>query len=139
MQPGTGTDYTRRGRRSAKPNRAGPSRLARCAQRRVRFRLIGLLIYRLGTKSRSAAAELRRQQSPEQIVAADPKAVQIMVRDIVDARLTTRLLSAKLKLSLVDEMSPTYTWARSDNQTKVVRGVLRAALGTRLIDQEKAA
>lgn len=62
-----------------------------------------------------------------------------LVRDIVDARLTTGLLSAKLKLSLVDATSPTFTPAKSENQTDVVRSVLHAALGTRLIDQEKAA
>ena len=103
------------------------------------FGLVGLLIYRLGAKSRAAAAEQRRQQSPEQLMAFDPRGVQILVGDIVDARLTTGLLSAKLQLSLVDGTSPTYSWGKSENQTDVVRGFLRAALGTRLIDQQKAA
>ena len=46
-------------------------------------------------------------------------AVQIMVRDVVDAQLSSGLLNARLRLSLV--------------------GFLRSALGTRLIEEKKAA
>jgi hypothetical protein len=105
----------------------------------TQFGLIGMLIYRLGAKSRAAAAEQRRQQSPEQLRALDPKSVQIMVRDIVDARLSTGLLNGKLTLSLVDGTTRKYTWAKKENEYAQVVGFLRGALSTKLIDEKKAA
>lgn len=105
----------------------------------MQFGLIGMLIYALGAKSRAAAATARLELSPEQLLAGDPKARQIMIRDIVDAHLTAGFFSAKLQLSLVDGTTPTFTWTKSENPTDQVRGVLRAALGTRLLDSRKAA
>ena len=105
----------------------------------MQFGLLGMLIYALGAKSRAAAAAARLEQSPEQLLAGDPKARQIMIRDIVDARFTAGFFSAKLQLSLVDGTTPTFTWTKSENQTDQVRGVLRAAFGTRLLDSSKAA
>jgi len=103
------------------------------------FGLIGMLIYGLGAKSREAAAEQRRQQSAEQLRALDPKSVQIMVRDIVDARLTSGLLTAKLTVSLADSTSRKYSWAKKENDYAQVVGVLRSALGTKLIDEKAGA
>src|SRR5713226_2454628 len=94
------------------------------------FGLVGMLIYRLGAKSREAAAEQRR--------ALDPKSVQIMVRDIVDARLTAGMLTAKLTVSLTDGTSRKYSWAKKENDYAQVVGVLRSALGTKLIDEKAA-
>jgi hypothetical protein len=102
------------------------------------FGLIGMLIYRLGAKSREAAAEQRRQQSAEQLRALDPKSVQIMVRDIVDARLTAGMLTGKLTVSLADGTSKKYSWAKKENDYAQVVGVLRGALGTKLIDEKAA-
>ncbi len=102
------------------------------------FGLVGMLIYRLGAKSREAAAEQRRQQSAEQLRALDPKSVQIMVRDIVDARLTAGMLTAKLTVSLTDGTSRKYSWAKKENDYAQVVGVLRSALGTKLIDEKAA-
>jgi len=102
------------------------------------FGLIGMLIYRLGAKWREAAAEQRRQQSAEQLRALDPKSVQIMVRDIVDARLTAGMLTAKLTVSLTDGTSRKYSWAKKENDYAQVVGVLRSALGTKLIDEKAA-
>jgi hypothetical protein len=105
----------------------------------TQFGLIGMLIYRLGRKSREAAAEQRRQQSAGQLLALDPKGVQIMVRDIVDARLSSGLLTAKLMLTLADGTSRKYSWAKKENEYAQVVGVLRGALGTKLIDEKAAA
>jgi hypothetical protein len=105
----------------------------------TQFGLIGMLIYRLGRKSREAAAEQRRQQSAGQLLALDPKGVQIMVRDIVDARLTSGLLTTKLTVSLVDGTSRKFAWAKSENDYGQVVGFLRSVLGTRLIDEKQAA
>jgi hypothetical protein len=105
----------------------------------MQFGLIGMLIYRLGAKSRAAAAEQRRQRSPEQLLVDDPKAVQIMVRDIVNAHLSSGLFSAKLSLSLVDGTTPAYSWAKTENQIDQVCGFLRSTLGTKLVDEKKAA
>jgi hypothetical protein len=102
------------------------------------FGLIGMLIYGLGAKSREAAAEQRRQQSAEQLRALDPKSVQIMVRDIVDARLTAGMLTGKLTVSLADGTSRKYSWAKKENDYAQVVGVLRGALGTKLIDEKAA-
>jgi hypothetical protein len=102
------------------------------------FGLIGMLIYRLGAQSREAAAEQRRQQSAEQLRALDPKSVQIMVRDIVDARLTAGMLTGKLTVSLADGTSKKYSWAKKENDYAQVVGVLRGALGTKLIDEKAA-
>lgn len=102
------------------------------------FGLIGMLIYRLGAKSREAAAEQRRQQSAEQLRAFDPKSVQIMVRDIVAARLSAGMLNGKLTLSLVDGTTRKYTWAKRENDHTKVLGILRGPLGTKLIDEKKA-
>ena len=104
----------------------------------MQFGLIGMLIYGLGRKSREAAAELRRQQSAEQLLALDPKNVQIPVRDIVNARLSSGLLGGKLTLSLVDGASRQYSWAKSENEYGQVLGFLRGALGIRLVDEKKA-
>jgi hypothetical protein len=95
------------------------------------FGLIGMLIYGLGAKSREAAAQ--------QLRALDPKGVQIMVRDIVDARLTSGLLTAKLTVSLADSTSRKYSWAKKENDYAQVVGVLRSALGTKLIDEKAGA
>jgi len=103
------------------------------------FGLIGMLIYGLGAKSREAAAEQRRQQSAEQLRALDPKSVQIMVRDIVDARLTAGMLTGKLTVSLADGTSRKYSWAKKENDYPQVVGVLRSALGTKLIDEKAGA
>lgn len=105
----------------------------------TQFGLIGMLIYGLGAKARAAASEQRRQQSAGQLLARDPKGVQIMVRDVVDARLTSGVLSAKLTLSLVDGTSRKYTWAKKENEYAQVVGVLRGALGTKLIDEKAGA
>jgi hypothetical protein len=102
------------------------------------FGLIGMLIYRLGAKSREAAAEQRRQQSAEQLRALDPKSVQIMLADIVDARLTAGLLTGKLTISLADGTSRKYSWAKRENEYPQVAGILRGALGTKLIDEKAA-
>ncbi len=102
------------------------------------FGLVGMLIYRLGAKSREAAAEQRRQQSAEQLRALDPKSVQIMVRDIVDARLTAGMLTAKLTVSLTDGTSRKYSWAKKENDYAQVVAILRGALGTKLIDEKAA-
>jgi hypothetical protein len=106
----------------------------------MQFGLVGMLIYRLGASSRAAAAEKRRQRSPEQLLVDDPKAVQITVRDIVNAHLSSGLFTAKLSLSLVDGTTPAYSWAKGENQIDQVRGFLRSALGTKLlVDEKKAA
>jgi hypothetical protein len=105
----------------------------------TQFGLIGMLIYRLGRKSREAAAEQRRQQSAAQLLALDPKGVQIMARDIVDARLSSGLLSAKLTVSLVDGSSRKYSWAKKENEYAQVAGFLRGVLGTKLVDEKAAA
>jgi hypothetical protein len=105
----------------------------------MQFGLIGMLIYRLGRKSRVAAAEHRRQLSADELLALDPKNIQIMARDIVDARLSSGLLTGKLTLSLADGTNPQFSWARSDNQYEQVLGFLRGALGTKLVDEKKAA
>ena len=102
------------------------------------FGLIGMLIYRLGAKSREAAAEQRRQQSAEQLRALDPKSVQITVRDIVDARLTAGMLTGKLTVSLTDGTSRKYSWAKKENDYAQVVAILRGALGTKLIDEKAA-
>jgi hypothetical protein len=103
------------------------------------FGLIGILIYNLGKKSRLAAAERRRQQPVEQLLALDPKSVQIMLRDVVDARLSAGLLTAKLSLSLVDGTRRQFSWSKGENNYDRVLGFLRAALGTKLNDEKKAA
>ena len=103
------------------------------------FGLIGMLIYRLGAKSREAAAQQRRQQSAEQLRALDPKSVQIMVRDIVDARLDAGMLTAKFTVSLTDGSSRKYGWAKKENDYAQVVGILRGALGTKLIDEKAGA
>jgi hypothetical protein len=105
----------------------------------TQFGLIGMLIYRLGRQSREAAAEQRRQQSAAQLLALDPKGVQIMARDIVDARLSSGLLSAKLTVSLVDGSSRKYSWAKKENEYAQVAGFLRGVLGTKLVDEKAAA
>jgi hypothetical protein len=105
----------------------------------MQFGLIGMLIYGLGRKSRVAAADHRRQLSAEQLLALDPKNTQIMARDIVDARLSSGLLTGKLTLSLADGTNPQFSWAKSDNQYEQVLGILRGALGTKLVDEKKAA
>lgn len=105
----------------------------------TQFGLIGMLIYRLGRKSRGAAAEQRRQLSAEQLLALNPKNAQILARDIVDARLSSGLMTAKLMLSLTDGTHPQFSWAKSDNPYEQVVGVLRGPLGTKLIDEKKAA
>jgi hypothetical protein len=105
----------------------------------TQFGLIGMLIYRLGRKSREAAAEQRRQQSAAQLLALDPKGVQIMARDIVDARLSSGLLSAKLTVSLADGSSRKYSWAKKENEYAQVAGFLRGVLGTKLVDEKAAA
>jgi hypothetical protein len=102
------------------------------------FGLIGMLIYGLGAKSRERAAEERRQQSAEQLRALDPKSVQIMVRDIVDARLDAGMLTAKLTVSLTDGSSRKYGWAKKENDYAQVVAILRGALGTKLIDEKAA-
>jgi hypothetical protein len=104
----------------------------------TQFGLIGMLIHRLGRKSREAAAEQRRQQSAGQLLALDPKGVQIMLADIVDARLTSGLLTGKLTLSVADGTSRKYSWAKKENEYAQVVGVLRGALGTKLIDEKAA-
>lgn len=103
------------------------------------FGVIGVLVYRLGRKSREAASERRRQQSPAQLLAHDPKGIQIPARNIVDARLTSGLFSSKLTLSLVDGTSPWFSWAKRDNQYEQVLRDLRQPLGSKLIDEKKAA
>jgi hypothetical protein len=62
-----------------------------------------------------------------------------MARDIVDARLSSGLLTGKLTLSLADGTNPQFSWAKSDNQYDQVLGILRGALGTKLVDEKKAA
>ncbi len=103
------------------------------------FGLVGMLIYALGRKSREAAAERRRQQSAAQLMALDPKGIQIMLRDIVDARLTRGMLNCKLTLSLVNATSHKFGWAKRENDYAHVSSLLNGALGTRLIDEKKAA
>ena len=105
----------------------------------TQFGLIGMLIYRLGRKSREAAAEKRRNQSAAQLLALDPKGIQIMARDIVDARLTSGLLSGKLTISQADGTSRKYTWGKKENEYAQVVGFLRGALGSKLIDEKAAA
>src|SRR6267143_2031785 len=102
----------------------------------TQFGLIGMLIYRLGRKSREAAAKQRRQQSAGQLLALDPKGVQMMTRDIVDARVNSGLLSSKLTLSLADGTSRKYTWAKKENEYAQVVSFLRGALGTKLVDEK---
>jgi hypothetical protein len=97
-----------------------------------------MLIYGLGAKSRERAAEQRRQQSAEQLRALDPKSVQIKVTDIVDARLNAGMLTGKLTVSLTDGTSKKYSWAKKENDYAQVVGVLRGALGTKLIDEKAA-
>jgi hypothetical protein len=104
----------------------------------TQFGVIGVLIYQLGRKSREAAAEQRRQQSVEQLRALDPKSVQIMGRDIVDARLSSGLMTSKLTLALADGTSRKYSWAKKQNDYAQVGGFLRAALGSKLIDEKAA-
>jgi hypothetical protein len=103
------------------------------------FGLIGMLIYGLGAKRREAAGQQRRQQSAEELRALDPKSVQIMVRDIVDARLSAGMLTAKLTVSLTDGTSRKYSWAKKENDYAQVVGLLRGALGTKLIDEKAGA
>jgi hypothetical protein len=103
------------------------------------FGLIGMLIYGLGAKSRERAAEQRRQQSAEQLRALDPKSVQIMVAEIVDARLGAGMLTAKLTLSLADGTSRKYSWAKKENDYAQVVSVLRSVLGTKLTDEKATA
>jgi hypothetical protein len=105
----------------------------------MQFGLIGMLIYGLGRKSRVAAAEQRRQLSAEQLLALNPKNVQILARDIVDARLSFGLMTGKLMLSLIDGTHPQFSWAKSDNPYEQLLGLLRGPLGTKLIDEKKAA
>jgi len=105
----------------------------------MQFGLIGMLIYGLGSKSRAASAEQRRQSSPEQLLALNPKNLQIMVRDVVDAHLTAGLFTAKLTLSLVDGTHPQFSWPKSENQYDQVLGFLHGALGTKLVDEKRAA
>ncbi len=105
----------------------------------MEFGLIGMLIYRLGARSRAAADQQRRRQLPEQLLATDPKGVQFMVRDIIDAHLWSGLLEAKLKLSMVNGTTREFSWVKSANKYDHVLGLLRAVLGTRLIDGKKAA
>ena len=102
------------------------------------FGLIGMLIYGLGAKSRERAAEQRRQQPAEQLRALDPKSVQIMVADIVDARLSAGMLTAKLTVSLTDGSSRKYSWAKKENDYAQVVAILRGVLGTKLIDEKAA-
>lgn len=102
------------------------------------FGLIGMLIYGLGAKSRERAAEQRRQQPAEQLRALDPKSVQIMVADIVDARLSAGMLTAKLTVSLTDGSSRKYSWAKKENDYAQVVAILRGVLGTKLIDEKSA-
>jgi len=105
----------------------------------MQFGLIGMLIYRLRAKSRVAAAEQRRQLSAEQLLALNPTNVQILARDVVDARLSSGLMTGKLTLSLMDGTHPQFSWAKSDNQYEQVLGFLRGPLGTKLVDEKKAA
>lgn len=105
----------------------------------MQFGLVGMLIHRLGTRSRAAAAEQRRQLAAEQLLGLNAKNIQIMVSDIVDAHLKSGLLTAKLSLSLADGAHPQFSWAKSDNQYAQVLGFLRGALGTKLIDEKQAA
>jgi hypothetical protein len=105
----------------------------------MQFGLIGMLIYGLGARSRAAAAQRRRQLSADQLLELNAKNIQIMARDIVDAHLNSGLLTAKLSLSVVDGTHPQFSWTKSDNQYAQVLGMLRAALGTKLVDQKQAA
>jgi hypothetical protein len=105
----------------------------------MQFGLIGMLIYRLRAKSRVAAAEQRRQLSAEQLLALNPKNAQIMASDVVDAHLTSGLKTGRLSLSLVDGTNRQFSWAKSDNQYQEMLGLLRAALGTKLVDAKHAA
>jgi hypothetical protein len=105
----------------------------------MQFGLIGMLIYGLGNKSRAAAAEQRRALSPEQLLALSSKNVQIMARDIVDAQLSSGLFTGKLTLSIADGSHQQFSWTKSDNQYEQVLGFLRGPLGTKLIDEKKAA
>ena len=101
--------------------------------------LVGMLVYQLGAKSRAVKDEQRRRQSPDQLLAGDPKSVQLMVRDVVDARLKYGLLEAKLKLSMVDGTIREFAWMKSANKYDQVLGILQVAFGTKLIDGKKAA
>lgn len=101
--------------------------------------LVGMLIYQLGAKSRAAKDEQRRRQSPDQLLAGDPKGIQLMVRDVVDAHLKYGLLEAKLTLSMVDGTSHEFAWLKSANKYDQVLGILQVAFGTKLIDGKKAA
>jgi hypothetical protein len=62
-----------------------------------------------------------------------------MARDIIDARLSSGMLGEKLRLSLVDGTSREFSWAKSQNDYHQVLGFLGAALGTKLVDEKKAA
>jgi hypothetical protein len=103
------------------------------------FGLIGMLIYGMGKKRRQAARAQRLQQTPEELKALDPKATEILMRDIIDARLSSGLFSASLKLSLAGGSEKKFSWSKRDNKLPEVRGFLQTVLGTRLIDGQKAA
>jgi|ERR1700694_164806 len=100
--------------------------------------LIGMLIYRLVRNSRKATGD-QQHLSAEELMAAEPKSVAIMVRDIIDARLSSGMFSDKLRLSLVDGRSEEFSWVKSQNDYQQVLGFLSAVLGTKLIDEKKAA
>lgn len=101
--------------------------------------LIGMLVYAFGAKSRAEEAERRRQLSPEQLLASDPKGMQFLARDIIDAHLSGGRFEARLRLSMADGSTRKFSWVSSANKYEQVNAILRTALGTRLIDEKKAA
>lgn len=105
----------------------------------MNFGALGVLILSLGAESRTAKREARLRAGPDHLLAADPKGVQFMSHDVVDARLSPGFFESKITLSMADGSTHRFDWVKSANKIDEVRGFLRAALGTRLIDQSKAA
>lgn len=101
--------------------------------------LIGMLIYGLGARGRAKESERRRQLSPEQLLASDPKGMQFLARDIIDARLSGGRFEARLRFAMADGSTRKLSWVSSANKYEQVDAILRTALGTRLIDEKKAA
>jgi hypothetical protein len=102
----------------------------------MEFGVIGVLLTSGWLKRREAAwARATLGKSPDELAALHKNNRLLPVQSIVDARLRKSFLSAGLELSMADGARYKFQWTRARNDYAVVAGLVRQALGPKLMDQ----
>ena len=102
----------------------------------------GLLGYFLGKRwlaKRNRQQEQRTSLNAEQLASLHPGNMLVLTSRLVEGRLKKILFGSELALAFVDGTDLTFVWSSTDNNHEVVKGLLRQAFGSKLVDARSAA